>query len=367
MEPLVSAPTLPERALQHLRDAIRSGRWRDSLPSERALAEALRISRPTLRLALARLKEEGLLRVENRRTLICRTKTRAVKRASAAVSGASQKPVLLVSPLAVEDMPAAVLVACQELAARLAARERSLRVIECRAFRSQKPERALARLLRAESGAGGWILHRAPLAVQQFFQNAGVPCTLLGNPHPDIPLPAVSLNFAAVARHAAAALRRLGHRPDHIAVIISDSRLAGNEAVLRGVAEALGTDGFRTVRHDEDGANLSALTDRLLSASARPTALIVHRPTAALTMASRAQSAHRLRIPADLSLVCLEASRSLAAFQPPLARYHHRYRPIGRSLADIIEALMSGIQRPGQQFHLLPQLIAGESLARPGR
>jgi len=364
MEPLASSPTLPERALEHLRNAIRSGRWRDSLPSERTLAEALRISRPTLRLALTRLKDEGLLRVEKRRTLICRPKTRAGKRAATA-AGSEQKPVLLISPLAVEDMPASVLIACQELAARLAARGRSLRIIECRAFRSQKPERALTRLLRAESGAGGWILHRAPLAVQQFFQTAGVPCTLLGNPHPDIALPAVSLNFAAVARHAAAALRRLGHEPQKIAVVVSDSRLAGNEAVLRGVAEALGTADFRTVRHDEDGANLTALTDRLLAAPACPTALIVHRPTAALTVASRAQSAHRLRIPADLSLVCLEGSRSLAAFQPPLARYHHRYGPIGRSLADIIEALMSGIQRPGQQFHLLPQLIAGESLARP--
>lgn len=364
MESLPAIPTLPERILRHCRAAIESGQWQEALPSERVLAEALRVSRPTLRLALARLKDEGLLRMENRRTLICRPKSRAGHRAPVA-SGSAQKPVLLVSPLAVEDMPASVLIVCQELAARLAVRGRSLRIIGCRSFCSGKPERALSRLLRAESGAGGWILHRAPLAVQQFFQHAGVPCTLLGNPHPGIALPAVSLNFAAVARHAAAALRRLGHRPDHIAVVVSDSRLAGNEAVLRGVTGALGTADFRTVRHDEDGANLTALTDKLLAASARPTALIVHRPTAALTLASRAQSALRLRIPADLSLVCLEASRSLAAFQPPLARYHHRYGPIGRSLADIIESLMLGIQRKGQQFELLPQLIAGESLARP--
>jgi DNA-binding LacI/PurR family transcriptional regulator len=304
--------------------------------------------------------------VENQRTLICRPGTRTGKRAVSAARGATQRPVLLVSPLTVEDMPALALIVCQELAARLAARGRSLRLIECRAFGSRQPERALTRLLRTESGAGGWILHRAPLAVQEFFQKAGGPCTLLGNPHPGITLPAVSLNFAAVARHAAAALRRLGHLPGNIAVVISDSRLAGNEAVLHGVTEALGTADFRVVRHGEDSANLTALTDKLLTASSRPAALIVHRPTAALTVASLAQSAHRLRIPADLSLVCLEASRSLASFQPQLARYHHRYAPIGRSLADIIESLMAGIQRPGQQFHLLPQLLPGESLARPG-
>ncbi len=366
MEPLSSLPALPERALEHLREAIRSGRWRDSLPSERALARMLGISRPTLRLALARLKEEGWLRVENRRTLILRPKTGTARRRAAAARVTMEKPVLLVSPLAVEDMPSSALIVCQELAARLSARRRVLRVMQCRAFGSRRPEQVLTRLLRAEADAGGWILHRAPLAVQEFFQKAGVPCTLLGNPHPGITLPAVSLNFTAVARHAAAALRRLGHRPERIAVMISESRLAGNEAVIRGVAGALGAEEFCVVRHDEDGANLTALTDKLLTRRARPTAVIVHRPTAALTVASRALSAHRLSIPADLSLVCLEGSRSLAAFQPPLARYHHRYGPIGRSLAEIIESLMSGIQRPGQQFDLLPQLHPGASLARPG-
>lgn len=366
MESLPAIPSLPERILHHLRAAIERGQWKEALPSERVLAAALQVSRPTLRLALARLKEEGWLRVEGTRTVLTPTSS-ARRRGAAGLSETPAGTVRLISPMGTEDMPASVLIACQELASRLALRGHQLRIMESRAFGSRNPGPALEQLLQREGRDGGWILFRAPLAVQQFFQNARVPCTLLGNPHPGITLPAVALDFAVVARHAANRLRQLGHHPQHIAVFISENKLAGNEDVLKGVADALGSAPFQIVCHREDGSNLAALTDNLLRPAGRPTALLVHRHATAISVASRALSFHRLKIPESLSIICLESTHSLSAFHPSIACYRHRYAPMGRSLADIIQSLMAGVHRPGQQLQLLPKMLRGESLAHPPR
>jgi GntR family transcriptional repressor for pyruvate dehydrogenase complex len=66
--------SLGEAAFERLRDGIAGGRWApgERLPSERALAERLAISRPALREAVKRLEGEGLIEIRPRRGLFVR-------------------------------------------------------------------------------------------------------------------------------------------------------------------------------------------------------------------------------------------------------------------------------------------------------
>ena len=66
--------SLGEAAFERLRDGIAGGKWApgERLPSERALAERLAISRPALREAVKRLEGEGLIEIRPRRGLFVR-------------------------------------------------------------------------------------------------------------------------------------------------------------------------------------------------------------------------------------------------------------------------------------------------------
>jgi len=67
-----SMPSLPKRlslvaqTVDSLREGIQSGHWREFLPGERELCEALQVSRRTLRLALDELQRQGWLEVSSR-------------------------------------------------------------------------------------------------------------------------------------------------------------------------------------------------------------------------------------------------------------------------------------------------------------
>ncbi len=66
--------SLGEAAFERLREGITGGKWApgERLPSERALARRLAISRPALREAVRRLEGEGLIEIRARRGLFVR-------------------------------------------------------------------------------------------------------------------------------------------------------------------------------------------------------------------------------------------------------------------------------------------------------
>ena len=74
MELLPLRGSLGEAAFERLREGISSGKWAPGqrLPSERALAEHLAISRPVLREAVKRLEGEGLIDIRSRKGLYVR-------------------------------------------------------------------------------------------------------------------------------------------------------------------------------------------------------------------------------------------------------------------------------------------------------
>ena len=72
-------PKLSDAVAVYLRDIIRRGDFKDQLPGERPLAEMLKVSRTSLRAALDRLTDEGLIdRRHGRTTRVVTKKEEAV-------------------------------------------------------------------------------------------------------------------------------------------------------------------------------------------------------------------------------------------------------------------------------------------------
>src|SRR5687768_15280 len=70
--------SLVAQAGDALREAIAAGHWQGRLPGERDLCEVLRVSRYTLRAALANLQREGIIAVRPRGHRLIQGPTRAV-------------------------------------------------------------------------------------------------------------------------------------------------------------------------------------------------------------------------------------------------------------------------------------------------
>ncbi|MGV3757304.1 MAG: GntR family transcriptional regulator, partial [Verrucomicrobiota bacterium] len=114
--PLPERVSLVTQTGRILRQGLETNRWPGALPGERLLAEQLRVSRPTLRAALAQLEKEGLLQTsqgKRRQTVSGKGKRQKGK-------NSAPKSICLLSPHPLDEVPPMVLFWINELRVRLA-------------------------------------------------------------------------------------------------------------------------------------------------------------------------------------------------------------------------------------------------------
>jgi DNA-binding LacI/PurR family transcriptional regulator len=355
---------LSEILLAALREDLLRGRWAEALPGERSLVELYNVSRPTVRQALQRLKEEGVLDVSGRRTqILVPAAGKAGRTRRTPVAGSLRKRLIVISPVELDHMHFSSLLLTQRLGSLMAEAGHTVRLLHVPGLTARKPQLCLERLLHDEADMACCVVLSAPPQAQAFLHRRKIPCVLTGNPAPGIPLPAVSVNYEAHARHAAHHLLRLGHAPGRIVTVVSEVPFVGNEAVLRGVANALGSGDFPRALYQEGDMNLDAVIDACMIAKRRPTAWIVHRANAAIHVASRLLSAHQTAIPAQASVICLQDGQPLSNFSPQIAHYGQGKQSLARKVFDLALAEMES-RRPAKcQFSLIFPLCKGGTLA----
>jgi DNA-binding LacI/PurR family transcriptional regulator len=338
-----------------LRSHLQNGEWAGMLPPERSMAEQFLVSRSTLRKALQTLENEGCIsgvkssRSGRQITPGAGKKTGRTNEGSAVVL----TPNILDNSLLLEHL--AIL---RDLLGRAGIRVEVREATHLTEMR--QPVAALAKMA-AKSPDAVWILHKMPHSVQLAAQSLGLRCLVYGSTFEGIKIPFVDVDFAAVARHAAA--RCLAKGMKRIAVLVHRTPLAGDTAIVKEVAGQLAGAGAPpplVLRHDFNKSRLiDALDQRIVPAGMTPDVLMVVSQHHLLTTLPHLLR-RGLRIPGDISLIYLSNDPVTERLSPVPERYDLGML-LPRRLARSTQALLNG-EMPAPS-RLLPKLKPGETFA----
>lgn len=334
-------------------------RWQHELPGERILSRELRISRWTLRAALAELNRSGHLKISQ--GMPCAITPRALRHRS--TQPPSRKVALLV-PAPLSKLRLFVSLWVDEL--RIILNEHGIQLSihdSAKAYRSN-PHHTLENLV-GNHPHNDWLLLLSTQAMQEWFQQREEFALVAGTRFEGIKLPAIDIASHAAGVHAAHTLLGLGHR--QIALFkpaVSNAGVLATEAGLReAISKVHNGSASMTVRScGEDPAEICRTVDRVLAEPIRPTVFVGARAASLLTVFSHLMRL-KLRIPQDISLLSIEWEPFLDMVVPRVAHYEISPAQLARQIAR-------GFLRPRwgntEASYLTPQFVSGGSLRRIG-
>lgn len=257
-----------------MRKAITGGAWMEFVPSERRLCEIFQVSRPTVRAALQRLAQEGLIDIQHgrRNRLAPRPRARA-KTESRLVALITAGPAAHISVMTYHGI--------SEMRTQLAKHGFTTEILACRGRSADAQRRKLERFMR-ENRVFCSVLISVRQELQQWFSDRALPALVIGSCHPNVKLASLDVDYRSVCRHAAGIFLGKGHR--RLALIVPNSGLAGDLASEQGFIEGVAKirkspdAGGIVVRHEGTPPSLTAKLDKLFRSAAPPTALLVAKP-----------------------------------------------------------------------------------------
>jgi len=348
--------------VSHAAEIVRKGlyerRWTDGLPGERSLSIQLGVSRPTLRKALGKLRSEGLLETSQGKP------TRPTKRAlRKSAKEKAKRRIILLSPDPLHRMPAHAVYVFDALRTALAESGHSL---ETRVFHP-KPgteRQAVAKLLDEDEGAIR-ILYRQDKDVHREFHGRGAACVVFGNQHPNYPFPAAGIDHPATCRHAINHLQRNGFTRSNIALLVASHTFAGDMENIAVIREELG-DAAHVFQLPPDPDAIPAALDRICKQLPVPAALVFVRSRHVLSAISHLCIVRRLRVPDEISFVCLSHDPVFDWFCPAITRYQPNSTEIASSLATKVLRIASGATPSLKPSNYFPEFIRGGTVGRGG-
>jgi DNA-binding LacI/PurR family transcriptional regulator len=340
-----------------LREEIQAGAYANCLPSEQVLGGSLQVSRVTLRLALAQLEREGLLRAGQgrRRTILAPRRNPAPPPANPVV--------VLLTPVPLEAMQRFALYWIDDLREHLGEAGYRLELQESRLCYHAQPDRALQGLAQRLNPAG-WVLYQSTAPMQRWFSRQALPCVITGSRHPGVQLPSVDLDYRAACRHAAGLFLARGHR--RLAFLNPSPGLAGDKESEEGFLEIIRSvpgGGAEAIIAGHDGTipSLCRRLDALLGHRERPTALLVSKPHHVLTAVGYLAQ-RGLRLPQDASLISRDHDSFLEHVLPSVARYVASPSAMAHRLSrSVLEMVAGGAIQPASH-RILPEFAAGQTL-----
>lgn len=358
MDTIPKRSSLVAQTATILRENIQAGVWKDFLPGEHELCERFQVSRVTLRAALLQLGREGWFKgQQGRRREIVQ------KRGKKSTAPPSDRVVLL-SPFALEQMPATALFWVDALRDHLAMAGYRLEFHASQASSSQHPGHALESLVH-RFRAAGWVLYLSTAPMQEWFSARGLPCVITGSRHHHVQISSVDIDYAATCAHAVGLLAARQRR--RLALLMPRSGHAGNLESERGFTEAaekLKSDGVQSsvAHHDGSVPGICRALDNLLRGENPVTGILVAKPAHVVTAMT-----HLLRsgvkVPKDVSLVSRDADPLLEHLVPSVTRYHTDPTLFARKVSRLVVDLVRNGVRRHHDSRLMPTLVRGETLA----
>ena len=348
--------SVSDQAAAALRESIRQGVWSEILPGEHELARRLSISRPTVRAALARLAEDGIITIKKG----CRTRVRPVRR-----KNLSNVPptVCLVVPSARESLGFSGHPVLMEMRARFAVQGIGWEEVFDRTLGGRHPEARLANIVHGRHHVC-WLLLGASATIQRWFAQARVPTLVLGSCHAGVALPSVDVNYHAIGWHAAGCVARHGHR--RVALVLPHRPLAGDLACQRGLSEYIHQRDTQIsvveVTVGPSRAGLLATLDRVLRGATPATAVFcIHVEHLLMVLVHLLKTGRR--VPQDVSLMCRETRTSLDLGLPEITRYRSPAVKQARLAVRIALNMLSGHHPSTTPCLIMPAFVPGETLA----
>lgn len=344
--------SLAEQTAEVLARAIHDGKIMDLLPGEMELSAKLKVSRLTLRRAIAILERQKLLVIaKGKRTRVVPRRGRRKEFASASVcfviNTTPGSHLIKVNPLLDEVQAALVAegVTCSEI------------------YKSQFGERKVEERLR-EIVAGHkkscYVLLNSSRSVQQWFAKSGKPSLVMGSCFDGVDLPSIDLDYHAVGWHAGGQFVKNGHT--NILLIQPEAPAAGLRASEAGLKEYMsGVAGAQIrVLRTQPSSFLNAF-ERGLRGPEPPTAVFACRMEMALSALAAAQLFNRC-IPKNLSLVSRDDYQIFDFMVPQITRYRCNMHAMARKVIRIIHLLLRGISPGNRTSLIVPEFFAGETL-----
>lgn len=347
--------SVADQAAVALRESIHQGVWNEMLPGEHELARRLSISRPTVRAALARLAEDGIIVIKKG----CRTRVCASRRKDLS----SVPPtVCLVTPFSRESFGMSGHPVLMEMRARFAVQGIGWEEVFDRTLGGRHPESRLAGIVNGRRHVC-WLLLGASATIQRWFARARVPTLVLGSCHSGVALPSVDVNYYAIGWHAAGCLAKNGHR--RVVLVLPHRPLAGDLACLRGLSEYIHQRGTQiTVVEITAGPSRSGLLatlDRALRNSTPATAVFcIHVEHVLMILVHLLKTGRR--VPQDVSLICRETRVAVDLGLPEITRYRSAAAKQARLAVRIAQSMLSGHHPTTVPNLIMPAFVPGETL-----
>jgi DNA-binding transcriptional ArsR family regulator len=349
--------SVADQAAAALRESIRQGAWGELLPGEHELARRLSISRPTVRAALARLADDGVIAIRKG----CRTRLCSGRKKN--LSGAPPT-VCLVVPSSRDSHGYSGHPVLMEMRAQFAVQGIGWEEVFDRTLGGRHPEARLAGIVNGRHHVC-WVLLGASATIQRWFQQARVPTLVLGSCHEGVELPSVDVNYYAIGWHAAGCLAKNNHR--RVVIVLPHRPLAGDLACLHGVTEYIKLRDKEIsvveVAAGPSRAGLVASLDRLLGKAPPPTAILcLHVAQVLIVLVHLLRSGRR--VPQDVSLLCRETQTSLDLGLPEITRYRSPALKQAHHAVRVAQSMLAGHHVTTVPNLIMPAFVPGETLAR---
>ncbi len=192
---MLERTSLPEQVVKNIRENIESGRFSQTLPSERVLCRQLRVSRNTLRKALAILSNEGdIVSRRGAPTRILRNPRRTEQISQ------NSKLVVIVSPTRLVDQRPYNILWIDALRSLLHDEGYTMQVYsDERLLRKFSPN--VIHQLIDDLKPACWVLIDSGQTMQKIYQEREQPCIISGLTAEGIDIPNVGIDIKALAHY----------------------------------------------------------------------------------------------------------------------------------------------------------------------